>query len=190
MGKKQVIEKQLEKTIKSRETDKLDRIFLKLVNGQELTENEQKKFDRYTVIIGLRTSGFSGRLLMQSLTTHKSGLFSDLSESHINKLVSECNKHFGDSFVIDKKAERMFLALQYEELALMAKKKDDLNNHFRYSQEAAKLKGLYEEDATEIKVQANKIVLSFDEKAVKRLQGGVDFEDVEEADEDSTHILE
>lgn len=173
--------------VTTRNKDGLDKLFAKMANGEKLTATQQQKVDRYGIIIGLRTAGFSGRIYLKTLMEHKSGLFADLSESHINKLTSECINHFGNTFNINKQAERIFKALEFEEIALKLKQQADYDGHFKYSTEASKLKGLYEAEAMEVRVFANKLVLGDSEKAVKNLQSGVDFEEID-AEEDDTQL--
>ena len=154
---------------KEREQDKFEKIFTNTLLGQPLTPTQQLAYDRYLLIINYRLSGITGRLLLKMLRDDKRELFKDITDNRIHGIISESLKVFGTYNDIDKQAERMLLAGQFDEIALKIRKEGNYELCLKYMAESAKLKGLYDSDSQEKGIGMPKNILSDDTKAKKQL---------------------
>lgn len=182
MAKKKTLKDKAKANLKGkgREMDSMDKILKNRVADEPLTETQQQKYDRYLLIINYRLSGITGRLLVKMLRDDKRELFKDVSDSRINAIIYESIKYFGKYNDIDKQAERMLLAGEYDEIALKLRKEGNYELHLKYKTESAKLKGLYNDTIQIEPMQMPHNVLSSGKEAEKKLIES----DVEDAVED------
>lgn len=182
MPKKSKLPLEVAAELRKKKPEKYEKVFALVLLEKPLSPTQQEMYDRYRLIVNLKSSGFTGRLLIKQLEA--SPLFKELSEARLNSIITEVNAIVGKFHIVDKKAERIFLAQQYDEVALKSKSNGNYELFLKFSDAAAKLKGLYQSDDEEPgRRLPETIVLESGAKAVKNLLRGY-VDTVEDAEND------